>query len=171
MPSGKTHDKIAVLSIIPLYFGCLYFANFSTMQSAIFSGVAFFSQMMFGPDLDTKSSQYNRWGFLKWIWIPYKKFVSHRSSLSHGLILGPVFRCLYLMFFLYLIFYIVRYLGIMLLEVDFVNFLEPVFYGVKAISEKYIHENELLAAIAGLFSGAAIHTLSDKVGSFFKNLF
>jgi len=51
---------------------------------------------VFGPDLDAKSFQYKRWGIIKWIWLPYRMFFSHRSRFSHGLLWGPVTRSIYL---------------------------------------------------------------------------
>jgi uncharacterized metal-binding protein len=52
---------------------------------------------MFGPDLDIYSRQYQRWGWLRWIWLPYRKSMSHRSILSHGILIGTLLRVAYIM--------------------------------------------------------------------------
>jgi uncharacterized metal-binding protein len=48
------------------------------------------------PDLDLVSKPYKRWGWLRWIWIPYQKYIPHRSPLSHAPIIGSIIRLLYL---------------------------------------------------------------------------
>jgi uncharacterized metal-binding protein len=50
---------------------------------------------MMGPDLDIHSVQYRRWGPFKWIWRPYQVFLKHRSTLSHGPIIGTLLRVFY----------------------------------------------------------------------------
>lgn len=52
--------------------------------------------LMLGPDLDIHSRQYRRWGGLRWLWLPYRKYVRHRSFLSHGPLIGTTVRLLYL---------------------------------------------------------------------------
>lgn len=56
--------------------------------------------LMLGPDLDTRSIHYKRWGWFRWIWFPYRTQVKHRSPLSHGPILGTTVRVCYLMLWL-----------------------------------------------------------------------
>jgi uncharacterized metal-binding protein len=55
-----------------------------------------FGGLMFGPDLDIRSCQYRRWGWLRWIWLPYQQYFRHRSLLTHGPIIGTLLRLLYL---------------------------------------------------------------------------
>jgi uncharacterized metal-binding protein len=52
------------------------------------------------PDLDIKSRPFLRWGILRFIWLPYQRFIPHRSPLSHAPVLGSVIRLLYLVVFL-----------------------------------------------------------------------
>lgn len=54
-----------------------------------------FGGYMFSGDLDIKSREFRRWGYLKFIWIPYQKLFEHRSVFTHGFILGPIIRILY----------------------------------------------------------------------------
>lgn len=54
-----------------------------------------FGGLMFGPDLDTRSIQSKRWGWLSWIWQPYRHSLRHRSWLSHGFLAGTLVRLIY----------------------------------------------------------------------------
>ncbi len=95
MPSGKTHDRIT--------WWCLPWVCLATYLITRHSGytllvvIAFlFAGLMFGPDLDIRSVQSKRWGWLAWIWHPYRKSLRHRSWLSHGFLAGTLFRLAYL---------------------------------------------------------------------------
>jgi uncharacterized metal-binding protein len=94
MPAGKTHDKVT-LWLTPLIIG----GSFGVTRNerlTLLTAIAFvFSGLMFGPDLDIYSRQYQRWGWLRWMWLPYRKLLRHRSPLSHGFLLGTVLRLLY----------------------------------------------------------------------------
>lgn len=95
MPSGKTHDRIALISLFPTFLAGYYF--FKDIGLASF--LAMFTLLgayLLGPDLDTKSSNYYRWGPLKFIWLPYRKVIKHRSRLSHSFVVGPALKMLYL---------------------------------------------------------------------------
>lgn len=59
-------------------------------------GAYLFSGLLLSNDLDIASRIYNRWGPLRLLWYPYQCLIPHRSLLSHGLIVGPVLRVLYL---------------------------------------------------------------------------
>ena len=95
MPSGKTHDRITVW--------CVPWVGLAVMISTRHAGYTLltvlgfvFAGLMFGPDLDIRSVQSKRWGWLGWIWRPYRRSLRHRSWLSHGFLAGTVFRLLYL---------------------------------------------------------------------------
>lgn len=168
MPSGKTHDKIAIISIIPVFVAGIFIFKFNFFGSLLLTLSMLFSQLMFGPDLDSKSSHYKRWGIIKWIWIPYRKIIKHRSSFSHGLIRGPVLRCIYLMSIISLFLIIAGYY----IYINFdINLMSELLYLLKMayifFSSVKLH---LTAIAAGIFIGAAIHTLTDKFVSFFGNL-
>ena len=62
---------------------------------------------MFGPDLDIYSVQFKRWGYFKFIWLPYQKYLRHRSFFSHGFIIGTVIRSLYFSLIILLLGFIV----------------------------------------------------------------
>ncbi len=45
---------------------------------------------MFGPDLDIYSVQFQRWGFLRWIWLPYQKSNAGVSCAGFGYLIKKV---------------------------------------------------------------------------------
>ena len=71
MPSGRTHDRITVLSVVPITI--LFYFIFRRKELILWFGLSYiFSGLMFGPDLDIYSLQYKRWGIGRWIWLPYQ---------------------------------------------------------------------------------------------------
>lgn len=102
MPSGRTHDSITLWSL-PLVAGFTYERTQSSSFTLIMAGGYLFSGLMFGPDLDVYSRQYLRWGALRWIWLPYRRSMRHRSFFSHGPVVGTVVRVLYLLLWLGLV--------------------------------------------------------------------
>jgi uncharacterized metal-binding protein len=95
MPSGQTHDRITLWAL-PFVAGFTFVQTQSGNLTLLVAGGFMFGGLMFGPDLDIYSRQYQRWGLLRWIWIPYQKSLRHRSFLSHGPIIGTTLRVLYL---------------------------------------------------------------------------
>lgn len=85
MPSGPTHDKIAVVTSVPLTIGALYIV--SRTEAIYLAAMYVFSSLYLSPDLDIQSTPYYRWGWFKWFWWPYQKIIHHRSWLSHS---GPI---------------------------------------------------------------------------------
>ena len=116
---------------------------------------------MLGPDLDIRSIQYRRWGLLRWIWLPYQKALKHRSTLSHGPIIGTAIRVVYMGV----------WIGIFttVLAIAFNAFwdakLTPksITDTIRYLGNHYIAE--WAAAIVGLELGALSHSTSDMVGS------
>lgn len=95
MPSGKTHDKINTAFLFPFLIG-MAFVGFISLKLALFFTFGYlFGTFLLGPDLDTKSSSYNRWGIFRFIWKPYRKIFIHRSIFTHLPIIGDVIRILY----------------------------------------------------------------------------
>jgi len=167
MPSGKIHDKIALFTLVPAYIAGQYLFKFDISQNLIFCSFLLLTQLMFGPDLDTESIQFKRWGIFRWLWIPYRLLFTHRSGFSHGLILGPLLRIVYFLIILIILFSGFKYLVDSLLAFDTAYIMIPYINLFKfSLLKKY-----LWAAIFGILTGAAIHTLTDKIFSFFKNIF
>ena len=163
MPSGRTHDRITLWSlsfVAGLTFGLTLSGNLTLL---VLSGFLF-SGLMFGPDLDIHSRQYMRWGWLRWMWIPYQKILRHRSIFSHGPIIGTTLRLLYLASWL-------GVLGVLVLGVA--QLLWSVGWNWQIIAAAIgrslsSHPYEWLALYLGLELGAMSHSLSDWSGSTYK---
>ena len=156
MPSGRTHDRITLWSL-PLIATLAFKVTADILLTLIVSGGFLFGGFMFGPDLDIHSVQYKRWGWFRWIWIPYRGSMRHRSMLSHGPIMGTTLRVLYLSLWLGL-------LGIGIIEI--LNSLghtevtwTDVSTGMGQAIQTYIRE--WIALLVGIELGALSHYLSD----------
>ncbi len=166
MPSGRTHDRITFWSV-PLIVGLAYGLSRSGQLTLLVTGGFLFSGLMFGPDLDIYSVQYKRWGWLRWIWIPYRSLISHRSALSHGFLIGTLLRLVYLSLIAGIVlgglsaiaslggYLTMQQLGQFSNQVSFV----PQQYG-----------QTFLALLIGLELGAMSHYVSDWIGSKYKQL-
>ena len=164
MPSGKTHDRITLWSLPWLVAITLLLTRNAKLTLIIASGFLF-SGLMFGPDLDIYSIQFQRWGKLRWLWLPYQKLLRHRSLLSHGFLIGTTIRLLYL-------------LSLMLIVTIFVVALAQSIGGfywnwqefgqtiARGIIGKY--RPEAIATFAGLELGAMSHSVSDTLSSNYK---
>jgi uncharacterized metal-binding protein len=102
MAAGLTHDRITKVCL-PLVAGGGWVLTRNGELTLALAASFLFSGLMFGPDLDIQSVQTQRWGWFQWLWQPYRKFVPHRSLLSHGPILGTLGRVLYLGFWVALV--------------------------------------------------------------------
>lgn len=164
MPSGKTHDRIT-LWMLPLIVGACYIVTRDGELTLLLSGGFYFSGLMFGPDLDIYSIQFKRWGILRDLWLPYRRFMRHRSFLSHGFIIGTVIRVIYLscwlIFAFFLIFGIVSL--VLDLEIDGIAWTIQQYNLIKTVYKK-----EVIALFLGLEIGAMSHYISDETDSFLK---
>ena len=163
MPSGRTHDRIT-LWCLPLVAALAFGQTKSSNLTLLVSGSYLFGGLMFGPDLDIYSCQYQRWGWFRSIWLPYQKSLHHRSFLSHGPLIGTALRVLYLATWLA----VLGTIGLAIAE-KVGNFgwnwqQATVNYG-RSIWE---HRTELFAVYVGLELGAMSHYLSDWSGSAYK---
>ncbi|MBD1804067.1 metal-binding protein [Microcoleus sp. FACHB-SPT15] len=90
--SGRRHDQ-AILFTTPI-IGIIGVSH--SLELGIISMSAHcLGGLYLSPDLDLVSKPYKRWGWLRWIWIPYQKYIPHRSPLSHAPLLGSTIRLLY----------------------------------------------------------------------------
>jgi uncharacterized metal-binding protein len=171
MPSGRTHDSITLWSL-PIVAGTTFGLTRNGNLTLLVSGGFLFSGLMFGPDLDIYSQQYKRWGWLRWIWLPYRKSLRHRSRLSHGLIVGTIGRILYLMLWMVLL----GSLGILGVAIaqEFLGMDSNWQVSAQrhfSISSDWIGRSlsqywmEWMALILGLELGAMSHSVSDWMGS------
>jgi len=168
MSSGKTHDLVTV-ALAPPTFAAAWGLTGSLALSAAATAGVLFGGLMFGPDLDIQSRQYTRWGVLRFLWLPYKSIFRHRSRWSHGIIFGTLIRVVYFAAALTLIFWACVYARAIFLTGgappgwrDVVG----VWRAAEQASSAYgVGPRVLLAALAGLWWGAASHTLTDVAWS------
>ncbi len=169
MPSGKTHDAITIILAVPTFAAAFLFTR-NMAESAIVTVAFLFGGLMFGPDLDTTSKQYFRWGIFRFLWFPYRSFFKHRSRWSHGIIFGTLIRVVY-------------FLGILTIAVSASVYIAASIFGVNlpdifAFAREWatagdlirsVFGNQLLPAIfAGMWLGAASHTFTDLAGTYIK---
>lgn len=162
MPNVKTHDQIALLSLLPtFYVGTLIFDDIGVASILTLSTII--SAFILSPDLDTNSIPYKRWGVLRFIWVPYNRLVSHRSSWSHSYIMAPVFKLVYLALIC---------LTLALLYTLIANNLNV---NLSLIQQKslfyYIKDNYMLyveAIAAGFFWANAQHIATDRLCTSYK---
>ena len=169
MPSGRTHDSITFLLAVPAGFLIWRFSG--SVSLAIIGALAFvFGGLMFGPDLDTSSVQYGRWGLFKIIWVPYKMFFKHRSFWTHGLIFGTLLRILYFLGMITVlavgVFIIAGFAGYgaPLKSFEFTSNWSDIGNYLRHVFGPYV----LYTVFAGLWLGAASHSFSDWALSYIK---
>lgn len=169
MPSGKTHDAVTFFLAVPVWlaawsFGGNLFASFVVSIAFLFGG------LMFGPDLDTVSVQNSRWGILKGLWYPYKKVFKHRSRWSHGLVFGTLFRVIYFVGVLTLFAFLISICISIYTGGKVPNLLEftEVWKSIGIYVRAAFGDSIFYVAFAGLWIGAASHTITDMVGSYIK---
>ena len=151
---------------------CLPLVAVGTLMLTQNSGIAFwvtggflFGGLMLGPDLDTHSVHYKRWGWFRWIWIPYRGQVKHRSPLSHGPIIGTVVRVLYLLIWIVI-------LGLVSLAIaNQVGQFGWTWHDLsKWMTGVRQYTQEGLAIVIGLELGACSHYLADRISSSYKRM-
>lgn len=156
MPAGKVHDRITYWSLPPLT-ALVYGLTQKAHLAGLFALAYLFSGLMFGPDLDIHSVQYRRWGLLRWLWLPYRRAIKHRSWLSHGFLAGTVLRLLYLS----LIGASMGFIAL-ILQPHWRDYLPQTGARFAALIP------EFLTLFIGLESAAMAHSLSDYLGSSWK---
>ena len=97
MASGKNHDR-SILFTSPVV--AIVVGSYSLELGIVAASAHLLGGLYLSPDLDLVSKPYKRWGWLRWIWVPYQKAIPHRSPLSHAPVLGSTIRLLYLAAFL-----------------------------------------------------------------------
>lgn len=169
MPSGHAHDAITILLAAPAAVGT--YALTRDLPTAVIVAAAFiFAGVMFGPDLDTKSNQYSRWGPLRLIWLPYRTIFRHRSRWSHGLIFGTLFRVVYFLGIATLVAFAALSAYAFVTNGDLPNLAVFVrtWESAGMLSSSRSAIEMILAILAGMWTGAASHTLTDIAISYIK---
>ncbi|TRT76675.1 MAG: metal-binding protein [Microcystis aeruginosa Ma_AC_P_19900807_S299] len=148
MPSGRTHDRITLI-LLPPIAGASFLVSGSGKLTLLLLASYLFSGFLFGPDLDIHSVQYKRWGYLRWLWLPYRSMIRHRGWLSHGLLIGTIFRLFYFGSFLLLAAIVI-------------------IWPQQAIALWQQYPRVAIAIFLGLELGAMSHSCSDWIGSAYK---
>ncbi|HYY59372.1 MAG TPA: metal-binding protein [Pyrinomonadaceae bacterium] len=166
MPSGKTHDAITTLLAVPTFVAAWGLGGSLALALAA-TAAMLFGGFMFGPDLDIQSRQYTRWGVFRFLWLPYRMLFKHRSRWSHGIIFGTLIRVIYFAVVLTLVALAAVYLRAALVggaPPDFERFAEA-FRAIEASVSHSVGRHAVWAVLAGLWWGAASHTLTDVAWS------
>jgi uncharacterized metal-binding protein len=169
MPSGKTHDAVTFLLTAPVWMAVWKFTD-NIPLATIVTAAFLFGGLMFGPDLDTRSTQYTRWGLLKNLWYPYQKFFKHRSRWSHGLIFGTLLRVIYFIGVLTLLSFLITFVYSIYIGGDIPQLFEFTknWQQIGVFIRFTFGEYAFYEIFVGLWLGAASHTLADIVGTFLK---
>ncbi|MBC1236334.1 metal-binding protein [Nostoc sp. 2RC] len=163
MPSGRTHDSITLYTL-PFVAGVTFLQNRRSNATLLVAGGFLFGGLMFGPDLDIFFVQYQRWGLLRWIWLPYQKSLRHRSFLSHGPIIGTTLRVLYLGCLL-----AISAIFVLAIAQKLWNFNFTWQDLGRTVGRSLVnYDTEYVALFLGLELGAMSHSLSDWSGSAYK---
>jgi uncharacterized metal-binding protein len=94
MASGRSHDRATGLLALP--FGLLWWPLLGPPGTLVAAAAFLIGGLWLSPDLDTRSNATRRWGPLRLLWWPYRRWLPHRSLLSHSPVLGMAGRLLYL---------------------------------------------------------------------------
>ncbi|MBC6473763.1 MAG: metal-binding protein [Hormoscilla sp. GM102CHS1] len=174
MPAGHTHDRITLWTL-PAVTGLVFLLTGGNSELALLVTAGyFFSGLMLSPDLDLRSRPFSRWGWFKWIWVPYQKTIKHRSIFSHGPIIGTTLRVVYLACWLSLV--VILGLALVRLFSDFSGtdrlsslprFLSQLgrFFRNGAL---WSYRWQASAFLLGLELGALSHIISDYTVSTYK---
>lgn len=169
MPSGKTHDAITTLLAVPVFAAGYIWSSDPRLAAVVTIGFLF-GGFMFGPDLDTASTQYSRWNAFRILWFPYRTFFKHRSRWSHGLIFGTLLRVVYLMGIATCLAFFLAYLYSAYVGgriPSLLEFARP-WATVREVSNQVLGNGGVLATFIGMWLGAASHTITDLAGTYVK---
>jgi uncharacterized metal-binding protein len=169
MPSAKAHDAVTVLLAIPT-FVVAWMISRDLTAALVIAIASLFGGLIFGPDLDTYSKHYTRWGIFRIIWLPYRTFFKHRSRFTHGILFGTLLRTIYLMGVITLIAF--------LLTCAIAIYQHSALPGFLTFSEEWRKLGALISQYAGpyfawlvffgLWLGGVSHSLTDMAGTYVK---
>ncbi|PAX52685.1 metal-binding protein [Brunnivagina elsteri] len=163
MPSGRTHDRITIWAL-PIVVGVTFWQTRNGNLTLLVATGFMLGGLMFGPDLDIYSRQFQRWGWLRWIWLPYQKRLRHRSFFSHGPLIGTTLRVIYFTLFLS----IIAVIGLLIAEKVGNVALNWQGLGNGILGAIAQYKTEFIALFLGLEAGAMSHSFSDWTGSAYK---
>ena len=94
MASGRSHDRATGLLALP--FGLLWWPLLGAIGTMVAAAAFLIGGLWLSPDLDTRSNATRRWGPLRLLWWPYRRWLPHRSIVSHSPVFGTAGRLFYL---------------------------------------------------------------------------
>ncbi|HEX8598874.1 MAG TPA: metal-binding protein [Chloroflexia bacterium] len=165
MPNAITHDTITIVTGIVLAPVALNssWPDMGPANAAVLTGAYLASGLLFSPDLDTMSTPYKRWGLFRWLWLPYRHLVPHRSWISHSFFFGPLLRIAYLAAMLSLV---------TLMVLALINLFSPIdptgtLLQVATTTGRWLQDHPWTIAytLLGFLLGGASHTIADVVWS------
>lgn len=164
MPSGSTHDRVTLWTL-PIVAGVTFGQTRSSQITLFVSTGYLLGGLILGPDLDIYSRHFQRWGFFKYLWLPYQQSLAHRSFLSHGPIIGTIVRVIYLTTWIAIIGILVISIGQMWgAKWDLSLFLDHIGRSL------FVYKLELLSVFIGLELGAMSHYVADWGNSTYKQV-
>ena len=168
MPNVRTHDFITVATAAVMVPAALNsgLPELGEANTVVLVGSYLFSGIMFSPDLDTHSRPYRRWGPLRWVWLPYRGLVPHRSWVSHSLVFGPLLRVLYFIGILALLLAAGVGCANLFMPLDPTGALRVL--GSDLFAWVTLYPTPIAYAVLGLVLGGASHTIADIVFSGIK---
>ena len=169
MPSFKAHDAITVLLAIPI-FAVGWIASRDVVTAAVIAVASLFGGLIFGPDLDTYSKHYTRWGIFRVIWFPYRAFFKHRSRFTHGIIFGTLLRTVYLMGVLTLVAFLASLISAVYSHGSLPNIISVTqeWQRLAELISRYLGEHFAWFVFLGLWLGGLSHSLTDIAGTYIK---
>jgi uncharacterized metal-binding protein len=171
MPGARTHDTITVVTAAAMTPMVLItdLPEMNLLNASALVGSYLFSGLMFSPDLDVRSASYRRWGPVRWLWIPYRKLVPHRSWVSHSFIIGPILRVLYFITMLTIVAAAAILIVNLLTSIDSTGTLRAI---TQAVAGWVAANPDTFAYLMlGLILGGTAHTLADIVFTAVKRRF
>ncbi len=149
MASGQKHDKATIFLSVPfgIFIGLIWGLN-----SALIAGISFcIAGLWLSPDLDIHSKSLKRWGRFQIIWRPYRKFITHRSLLSHGIFIGTTVRIGYLISMVLMLKVLLNFMGI---DLEYISINR-----IRNLIEKY--PKQFVAILIGAEGSAWLHLILD----------
>ncbi len=172
MPNAPTHDLITLVTAAAADAAYFRFAPSPQPSLALLFTVSYvFAGYACAGDLDLKSTEYHRWGPLKFLWLPYQWLVPHRSWVSHGLLLGGILRALYLG----VVAALLTFSGYWLYRQFSPQALDP-FSATRSQMMGFFgfakdHPRESLALFSGFVLAGTTHSIADVISTWLKRTF
>jgi uncharacterized metal-binding protein len=166
MPNGPVHDRIT-FTVATIGAAAIHYGIGEWRLTFIYGISTLFSGLLFSPDLDLHSESYIRWGWLRFIWWPYKTALPHRHVLSHGFFIGIISRIIYLHVMVGLLLLSLRLFWYAFWVGKRIEVLHEAQHVYNAGIDIYysIEPIYLLVGFFGLWIGAEAHTVADMIWS------